>query len=226
MTTDEHVPMRRTPRQERGRQRVAAILEAAEAVFGAVGYEAATTNQIAAHAGVPIGSLYQYFPNKEALLHAVAAQYRLAASAALDAALTDELRSLPVEALGARLLETMVAFGTARIGLTKIVLQAGANDTLAAAAAGLMSDATERLAAALAARAPTRDPARHRLAARVALTAVMALLGLITAEKAHGSAHAEALLTETRTLLVAYLAAHERGRDDGPATDGTIGAVS
>jgi AcrR family transcriptional regulator len=42
--------------------------EAAQQVFGELGYAATTTNKIAERAGVSIGSLYQYFPNKETIL--------------------------------------------------------------------------------------------------------------------------------------------------------------
>lgn len=59
---------RRRPGQERSRQTVTAILEAAVEVFGQQGYAGATTNKIARRAGVSIGSLYQYFPNKDAVL--------------------------------------------------------------------------------------------------------------------------------------------------------------
>jgi AcrR family transcriptional regulator len=59
---------RRSPRQERSRETVEAILEAAAQVFERHGYAAGTTNRIADRAGVSIGSLYQYFPNKDAIV--------------------------------------------------------------------------------------------------------------------------------------------------------------
>jgi AcrR family transcriptional regulator len=59
---------RRQPVQERSRETVTAIIEAAAQVFERYGYAAGTTNRIAARAGVSVGSLYQYFPNKEAIL--------------------------------------------------------------------------------------------------------------------------------------------------------------
>lgn len=58
---------RRRPVQERSRATVEDILAAAAQVFDAVGYAAGTTNRIAERAGVSIGTLYQYFPNKDAL---------------------------------------------------------------------------------------------------------------------------------------------------------------
>jgi AcrR family transcriptional regulator len=62
---------RKQPRQARSRETVEAILHAAAQVFAAQGYAGATTNHIAARAGVSIGSLYEYFPSKDALLVAL-----------------------------------------------------------------------------------------------------------------------------------------------------------
>jgi AcrR family transcriptional regulator len=62
---------RRRPRQERARETVRAILSAAAQLFAAEGYAGTTTNSIARRAGVSIGSLYQYFPNKDSILSAL-----------------------------------------------------------------------------------------------------------------------------------------------------------
>ena len=64
----KHIEPRRQPSQDRSRQTVDVIVEAAAHVFERHGYAAGTTNRIAERAGVSIGSLYQYFPNKEAIL--------------------------------------------------------------------------------------------------------------------------------------------------------------
>lgn len=66
---------RKEPRQARSRATVEAILEATCRVLVTEGYEAATTNRIAAVAGVSVGSLYQYFPGKEALVAALAQRH-------------------------------------------------------------------------------------------------------------------------------------------------------
>ncbi len=65
------INLRRQPKQQRGKERVEKILDAAAAVFDEVGYEAATTHMIAAKAGTAIGSLYQFFPDKAAIFNAM-----------------------------------------------------------------------------------------------------------------------------------------------------------
>lgn len=62
---------RKLPRQERSRATVEALLEAAVEVFASRGYARTNTNQIAHRAGVSVGSLYQYYPSKDAILTAL-----------------------------------------------------------------------------------------------------------------------------------------------------------
>jgi len=67
--------MRRQPRQQRSRTRVRHILEAADAILSAEGFEALTVRRIAQRAGVPVGSIYQFFPDKAAVVDALAGTY-------------------------------------------------------------------------------------------------------------------------------------------------------
>lgn len=62
---------RKLPHQERSRATVDALLAAAARVLVKEGYDRASTNRIAETAGVSVGSLYQYFPSKEALVAAL-----------------------------------------------------------------------------------------------------------------------------------------------------------
>ena len=55
------------PKRERGKQRVAALIDAGAELFAEKGYEETTMTEIASRAGAAIGSLYQFFPSKEAL---------------------------------------------------------------------------------------------------------------------------------------------------------------
>lgn len=59
--------MRKTPTQARSKATIDAILSAATRVLLSIGYDKASTNKIAELAGVGIGSLYEYFPGKEAI---------------------------------------------------------------------------------------------------------------------------------------------------------------
>ena len=74
---------RKRPVQQRSRFTVDQILEAAAHVFAERGYAGATTNHIAERAGVSIGSLYQYFPNKDTVLVALHARHMESASEVL-----------------------------------------------------------------------------------------------------------------------------------------------
>jgi len=67
-SADRHLQPRRTPRQVRAELTRERILSAAAHVFAEHGYAAGTTNRIAERARISIGSLYQYFPNKDAIL--------------------------------------------------------------------------------------------------------------------------------------------------------------
>jgi AcrR family transcriptional regulator len=70
----QHKPLatpRKRPKQERSQATVEAILTATTRILTEKGYDQLTTNRVAELAGVSIGSLYQYFPNKEALIFAL-----------------------------------------------------------------------------------------------------------------------------------------------------------
>ncbi|MEL6319337.1 MAG: TetR/AcrR family transcriptional regulator [Cyanobacteria bacterium J06626_14] len=67
--------MRRQPQQARSQERVKQIFDVAEQLFLEIGCESTTTRAIAARANVSVGSLYQFFPDKEAILEALAIRY-------------------------------------------------------------------------------------------------------------------------------------------------------
>src|SRR6201997_1310465 len=75
MSSDSETTVARAPKRARGKQRVAELLQAAAEVFAEKGYEAATMTEIAARAGAPIGSLYQFFPAKESLADMLVQSY-------------------------------------------------------------------------------------------------------------------------------------------------------
>lgn len=66
---------RKQPKQDRAKETRQRVLDAAAQVFSERGYSTSTTNRIAEYAQVSIGSLYQYFPNKDAILRALMDQH-------------------------------------------------------------------------------------------------------------------------------------------------------
>jgi AcrR family transcriptional regulator len=62
---------RKLPSQDRSKASIARILQATRELLKKAGPTAVTTPNIAAHSGVSVGSIYQYFPNKEAIIHAL-----------------------------------------------------------------------------------------------------------------------------------------------------------
>ena len=73
--TERGIEPRRLPTQNRSRERVDRILDAAAQLLVEQGYEAVKTNHIAKRAGVSVGSIYQFFPNRVAIFHALAVRY-------------------------------------------------------------------------------------------------------------------------------------------------------
>lgn len=88
------------PKQKRSRQRVEAILNAASELFAEVGYESATIIEIAARSNTAVGSLYQFFANKEAILQAIVERYVASA--------TEVFSNIPVESYPGMTLEESI----------------------------------------------------------------------------------------------------------------------
>ncbi len=116
----------RAPQRQRGRLRVAAILEAGAAAFREKGYDAVTMTEIAARSGTTFGSLYRFFPSKEALANALLAQY---AERALDrlAELADLAPTMTPAALADALIDFMMKLQSER-SFAMALLEAGAGD--------------------------------------------------------------------------------------------------
>lgn len=77
---------RKAPRQARSRKTRDAILRAAGTILAREGLRGLTTNHVARAAGISIGSLYQYYPNKQAIISALLTESRAAVLAGMEAA--------------------------------------------------------------------------------------------------------------------------------------------
>lgn len=173
---------RKQPRQERARATVEALLEAAAQVFERHGYAAGTTNRIAERAGVSIGSLYQYFPSKDAILLALVERHvdeGVAVLAPLAAWLTGERRAeAPAGAVPPlregleALVGAMVALHAERPALHRVLFEeAPRPPALRRRLDGLADTAAAAIAAWLRA-CPDADPDDPELAARLVIQTV------------------------------------------------------
>jgi len=114
--------MRKQPQQQRSRQMVERIVDAGLSVLLRDGYDAFSTNRVAAEAGISPGSLYQYFPDKGAIVDAVIDRHwdRIAdqVAAALLDRLGDEGVDMVKEAIGA-----LVDVLQTNVGLLRVVME-------------------------------------------------------------------------------------------------------
>lgn len=193
---------RKTPRQERSRLTVDAILEAAAHVFERHGYASGTTNRIAERAGVSIGSLYQYFPNKDAILVALVERHLddgvAAAGPVLERLVTDPP---PLEEGLRGLVEAMVALHRERPGLHRVLFEeAPRPPALRRRLDGMTADARAVVAAFLRERGAARDP---DLAARLVVQVIETVTHEVVLRP--GDVPVEAYVDETVALLVGYV---------------------
>lgn len=197
MPTQRRASQRRRPVQRRSHETAEIILRATTQILSRDGLEGLTTNRVAEKAGVSIGSLYQYFPDKEALVAEIRRHYEEAFRERLIA-LTRDLHGLPLGEAIAQCVRVLIAIHVEDPRLHNAVSAAGI-------------DATERsLLDQLAAtwlesrRTDVRRP-NHMLAAAIALDAAESLIhgvALRTPELLANDAFAD----EITDLLVRYLA--------------------
>jgi AcrR family transcriptional regulator len=195
--------LRNAPTQARSRERLRRVLDAADDVLAIEGAAAFTTTRVAEAAGVPIGSVYRFFPDKEAIVEALATRYwsdfeDLVAGAAE----ADELE--PFADPGAFVIDTLAAGFRARPGF--LALWFGGLRTEA------VRDATRPTRQAIGA-SIERILARHWPGAgpeAVSTAAQMVVLagdGLLREAFRRDRAGDEALLEESKRMLRSYLAA-------------------
>lgn len=217
---------RKTPRQRRAHETRARILDAARAVFEQHGYAHGTTNRIAVAAGLSVGSLYQYFPNKDAILVELVDQHIAAGTDAVLGALaavlgpgeagadadadavagadTDVVARVPLDRLIGTAVRAMVQLHATDRGLHRVLFEeAPRPPEQLARLRSLERDLTARLAAVLAAH-PDVTAADPAVAARLAIDAVESLVHRIATDAGSGIAD-EVLTGEITRMVVAYL---------------------
>lgn len=190
-------------RQARGERRIAQLLDAAADVFAEVGYERATTNAIAARAGVSPGSLYQFFPNKEAVAEALAERFVDELQSLQADSLTPDLVRLPLDRMIDRIVDPLVAFNLANPACQALLKGPDAPFGVARATRRLQEDGLGRIDAMLAALAPRLAGEDRRRRSRVLKHVATALLPLILAAEPAERRH---VVSELKAVLRGYLA--------------------
>lgn len=199
MTTETSPPRR----QARGRRRMEEILVAAARVFAARGYEGATTNAVAAEAGISPGSLYQYFANKEELARALAEQYAVSLDAAQQAAFANlDPARMSVEEIVHAVIEPLVAHNQALPGFKAILARTDMPESLQEAVGPVQAGFEGRLEALMRASLPELTPAAAARATAVVMQITRGMLVMISEAPA---AERPALVAELKQVLTAYL---------------------
>lgn len=196
------VAARKAPRQRRSRQLVEDILEAAIRVLSREGAGRFTTARVAETAGVSVGSLYQYFPNKEAILFRLQTDEWQRTGALLHSILADTSR-MPLE----RLRATVAAFflseweeASLRIALG----DAAPSYRKAPEVKDHRKAGQERSRRFMAELLPQASPKQRRFATDVVMT-TMSVVGKKVSEQSRSRAEVEAWSRAIAEMLCAYL---------------------
>ncbi len=195
--------MRRKPRQARSQERVNRILDGAEDLFASQGYAATTTNAIAARAEVPIGSLYQFFHDKTAILQALALRYAEKLHQELTVIDEAELARLSLSDYMNQLIDTTDRFFTENPSYYAIFMEVqGTIPELEEIDAATDAQLIQDLASALAKRDASLEPADYEAIAFVLVKAIGTLLWLSLSQE---KTFRQRLVTETKRLTLKYL---------------------
>ena len=153
---------RRQPRQRRALQTVEAILQAVVKVLKREGFEAITTNRVAEVAGVSIGSVYQYFPDKAAIFVALHQRHMDAVDSMLQSRLLQHASS-SLTALVRAMVEAMVELHAAEPELHELLPMAVPHRTQGTRDFAVRLHAVFRLAIAARARELKKRRGRQNL---------------------------------------------------------------
>lgn len=178
------------------------LLRAAESVFAEVGYARATTNLIASRASVSPGSLYQFYPNKEAFAEALAAQYAEELEGLHASVFHGTIATVPLAELVDATVDPFLDFHRRAPAFEALFLGAAASPELAGRIQVLHETVAARLIALFELRRPDAKREDLRWAADVAVGIFRGLLPLITPLK--GTKRSRAI-REMKGVFLRYL---------------------
>ena len=189
-------------RQARGERRIAQLLEAAASVFSTAGYTAASTNAIAREAGVSPGTLYQFFPNKEAIAIELGDRLMHEMREAYGEALAPVDPATPLEEAVGSAVDRFIAFNCDHPVFFALMHGPDIPGRIAEAHDTLHTTLISRIEGLLFSLLPDARPADVTRTAHVCLGMYKAGLELVLA---HEGAERDAYTQETKYVLIRYL---------------------
>jgi AcrR family transcriptional regulator len=170
-------------RNARGERRVASLLDAAGRVFGELGYHAATTNAIAAEAKVSPATLYQFFPNKEAIADALVTRYAMDLANKVRVADIQQLVSAPLEEAIRQITGVVIEFNRKHSAFHTLYAEAPLSKDTLEQKHLLSQTFIDYLAEVLIARNPLLNKQDVLWNAEIVLTAVKGFLPVLAGRK-------------------------------------------
>jgi len=196
---------RRKPSQERSRDRVERILDATASLLGEMSVDKITTAAIAEKAGVPIGSVYQYFPNKLAVLAQLARRVMESVDLRTATLIAEDFGVLPWDQAIDRAIDATMQGYSEQPGYVQLLLSIRPTPEFGA----ITDESNERVASLLALHPALQSvipPERIQLVTRSAVRAVNSLQDWALA--ANDVETANEIIGEMKTLLKGYLAVY------------------
>jgi len=203
---------RKTPVQARALETRGRILDAAARVFSLHGYAAGTTNRIAAEAGLSIGSLYQYFPNKDAILVTLVRAHVTEGTEAVLAAV-ERARQVPAEDLAGRIgpiVDALVGVHAGDPALHQVLFEEAPRPPELLGELRALEDVAVHVAADLLAGGPGADVTHDdEMSARMVVTTIESLVHRLVATRQPRLAVDE-VRREVTAVVMRYLAGRDR----------------
>jgi AcrR family transcriptional regulator len=194
------------PKRSNGRERVSGILDAAARVMRERGYDAATMREIAARSQANTGSLYHFFPSKEALADALILRYTRLVDAEFDR-IDSMARSASIAELADLLIDFMVKINDETMALIALL---EARSEWSNRRQELRGEALNRIAAILKRRAPRMD---RKTAMDVAVVVLHNMKTLVAVTLDPNAATSRGAPEQLRLMNRLYLTEHLRGLD-------------
>jgi AcrR family transcriptional regulator len=194
---------RRQPKQQRGKDRVEKILDAAAAVFDRVGYEAANTHMIAAEAKTAIGSIYQFFPDKAAIFNAMELRHIERVKDMWSQFATSDIVQLPLRQLIHALTVAVAKLFEQPVSRAVFVQFFISREMFQSIDEGMTQEAIHLMASILQRKNPSLSASQCSLLAEVCVHSSNAVM--LSALRSSDHQHQQQLTEQIEDLMVSYL---------------------